>query len=495
MNAKQKIVFVFYIFLFLSFLQNTICSAGSVVSIASSASEKKELRKQKRLQKKQEQEKKARAISKQDTTEQKKLDLSGARKLPQKLIDDKKEGSYWTGIGGPLYTPDIGLGFAAVVNFFKNGYRNEPTFSYIPYRENVMLSLGSSIRGVHSYWINYRAPYLRNLPIHLNFHAGILHNIVSPYYGLGSDSQKSLTTPNKKTFKSYSKYNKALRQINHGITSSHYNFYTETKPETHLSIEYNLPGGKIRLLAAVTFSYFRIQDYTNKKVSVGKKKAIMQQTLLNRDFQANKILGYSGGFDNYITFGLVYDSRDFAPDPNKGMYHELTFSQSAKVFGSSFNYYDITFALRGYLPLFPYYVHMVLAGRFSYHVKGLDVPFYVMKRLIYIDENVTGLGGSKTLRGFSDARFAGPVMMLANIELRYTFARWQLKDHILKFKIVPFIEFGRSYDTPEQTTLKNLNVAGGVSFAISWNLASIITLDVGFSREDIAAYFSYGNNF
>lgn len=494
MQASNKAIYTF-LFLFLGFSQIAIYAAKDSARSTPSAFEKKEKRKQKRLQKKQEREKKAKAISQQDAKLQEKLDVSGRSKLPQKLIDDKQEGSYWTGIGGPLYTPDVGVGFGAVVNFFKNGYRNEPIFSYIPYRENVMLSLGSSTRGVHSYWINYRAPYLHNQPIHLDFYVGVLHNIVSPYYGLGEDSQKPLTTLNGTTFKKYSKYNKHLRQIQNGKTNAFYNFYTKTKPETHLSIAYDVLGGKIRLIAAMTLSYFNIQDYTNQKVAVGKNKAVMRQTLLNRDYHANKILGYHGGFDNYVTFGLVYDSRDFAPDPSKGMYHELTFSQSAKIFGSSFNYYDITLALRSYLSLFPRHMNLVLAGRFSYHVKGMDVPFYVMKRLIYVDGNTTGLGGRNTLRGFPDARFAGPVMMLANIELRYTFARWQIKKHILKFKIVPFIEFGRSYDLPEQTTLKNLNVAGGFSFATSWNLASIIALDVGFSRENIAAYFSYGHIF
>lgn len=457
---------------------------------------RKKQRQAKREKKRKQQEQKAKAISDHDAEQQEKLDLTGKTPLPQKMLDDKREGFYWTGIAGPLYSPDVGFGFAGVVNYFRNGYRNEPTFPYVPYRENVMLTLGSSTKGVHSYWVNYNAPYLRNTILNLRFHAGVYHNIVSPYYGLGNETQKNLTHPDGTTYTRFKDYNNAIRKINGGKTWSYYNFYAETKPETHIQLEYNFLGGKIRLLTALTISYFRIKDYSGQKVSAGdNSSALMRQTLLSQDNQAQKILGYNGGFDNYLTVGFIYDTRDFQPDPSRGMYHELTYSQSAKIFGSAYNYYDVTFTLRGYRSLFPRHIDMVLAARFSYHIKGMDVPFYVMKRLIYAEANVIGLGGMSTLRGFADARFAGPVMLLANFELRYTFARVQVKKNILKFKLVPFVEFGRSYDSPQETTLRGLNVAGGIGFKMSWNLASIIALDLGFSKENISFYFSYGNIF
>ena len=47
----------------------------------------------------------------------------------------------------------------------------------------------------------------------------------------------------------------------------------------------------------------------------------------------------------------------------------------------------------------------------------------------------------------------------------------------------------------EQFSLKDWQITGGPAFRLAWNLATIISFDLGFSREGTGFYMEIGHSF
>ena len=107
----------------------------------------------------------------------------------------------------------------------------------------------------------------------------------------------------------------------------------------------------------------------------------------------------------------------------------------------------------------------------------------------------TGLGGLRTLRGFKSDRFVGRVFGLANLELRWTFHRFEVLKQKFALIGVPFIDVGRTFDDLGSVTFKRWRRGQGAAFRVSWNLATIVTVEYGFSDEDTGLYINFAHIF
>ncbi|MFT3737551.1 MAG: hypothetical protein QM786_02215 [Breznakibacter sp.] len=67
-------------------------------------------------------------------------------------------------------------------------------------------------------------------------------------------------------------------------------------------------------------------------------KAPNGTSLLRRDFEQGNISGVDGGWVSIIQNALIYDTRDFEPDPVKGTYFEVANEYSSKLIGSQFDF-------------------------------------------------------------------------------------------------------------------------------------------------------------
>ena len=119
-----------------------------------------------------------------------------------------------------------------------------------------------------------------------------------------------------------------------------------------------------------------------------------------------------------------------------------------------------------------------------------------MNTLPFTEDPRTGLGGHRTLRGFRQDRFVGPVMALVNAEVRWTFAHARL----WRQKFALHRRRRSSTSAARSTTLGELSLrrwraAYGGALRISWNLATIVTVDYGVSDEDSGLYINFGHIF
>src|SRR5262249_30574798 len=128
--------------------------------------------------------------------------------------------------------------------------------------------------------------------------------------------------------------------------------------------------------------------------------AVHGPTKLGIDCESGAITGCGGGWNNALRAGIAFDTRDFEPDPNSGVFAEATGVWSAKAFGSNFNYLRLTIISRYYQNLLPAPARLVLAARLLYSMQTSLTPFFAMDRLSMSDGDQRGLGGETTLRGY-----------------------------------------------------------------------------------------------
>jgi len=135
------------------------------------------------------------------------------------------------------------------------------------------------------------------------------------------------------------------------------------------------------------------------------------RTKVTEDAQAGLITGLQGGYINYTRIGLMYDTRDFEPDPSRGIVAEINYSIASRWNASDYEYNKIFLQyMFFYMPFPEIFEELVLAGRIAGHSTVGNAPFFEYRYVWSIDGPQEGLGGVRTLRGYRQDRFVAPVM-------------------------------------------------------------------------------------
>jgi outer membrane protein assembly factor BamA len=413
----------------------------------------------------------------------------------------KNTGGYVTGLPLATYTTDLGFGVGARVYYYYNGDRDDPRFKTTPYLYRVFLQGFASTNGVQFHWLDFDAPRILDTPYRVRAQLIYQRVINQNYFGQGTASLQPLTFPGTgKNYSTYDSYNADQQLVYGGSTYGKYDQYDFERPLLIASIERLLARDRVRVLGGLGFSYANIRDYTGKTIDAidatgAKVEAPEAQTRLQADCMAGKLVGCNGGWDNFIRLGVSYDTRDYEPDPNTGLFFDAALDAGTAILGSRFNYERFMIALRGYWSPIPDKADLVLAGRAVFEAQTSGAPFFSMDTFPFTEDPRTGLGGHRTMRGYKQDRFVGSIMTLVNAEVRWTFWRWTVLKQKLAFMIVPFIDLGRPYDNASQLTLKDWRASYGGALRIAWNLATIVTVDYGVSSEDTGLYINFNHIF
>jgi len=412
--------------------------------------------------------------------------------LPKLLLKDKRTNSYFTGFPVIGWDADVGFNYGGAVQWFDNGPKESPFFSYTPYRQRAAVTAAGSTRGSKRALIGYDRPYVADSPWRIRAAGAYDQNQLENYFGVGESTLGPLTYPGSPlAYDDFDEYNDALERNVNGQTWERYNKYRKTQTGGLLTLERDFWGGWFRPQFGMQFSYIDVRDYTGDTID----GAVMQPTRLFTDQQAGNVIGFNGGWDNALKIGLTFDTRDFEPDPASGVMLQAVGRISSEIIGSSFDYQQLTFSGRAFHNLLGDRGRLILAGRLTYVMQFGDVPFYSASVIPFTDGDVTGLGGFATLRGFSTDRFVADAAAYANGELRWSFADTVLWNQHLRFMLVPFVDTGRVFDSVDDTTFKNWKVDGGVGLRLAWNLSTVVSFDYARSGEGNLFYMELGHQF
>ena len=413
----------------------------------------------------------------------------------------KKEQSYVTGLPLANLDPNTGVGGGVRVYYYFNGDRDDPFFAYTPYLHRVFLQAFFTSKGLQFHWLDYDGPAIAGTPYRLRSQLILLRNTEQHFFGAGNDSLAPLTfTGAGRDFDSYAAYQQALRAVRpDGSALTHYNDYDILRPLWYVSVERTFLHGLLRPLVGLGFSYARIADYTGKTVPAdgpdGAVDAVMGPTLFREQCDRGQLVGCDGGWDNIVRLGLSFDTRDFEPDPNSGVFIDTALDLGTTLLGSQFTHARFLLSARYYHSILPRLTDLVFAVRGTFQAQSAGTPVSSLDIIPWTEDSRSGLGGLRTLRGFRQDRFIGRYFTLVNLELRWTFHRFEVLSQKLGTSLGVFLDTGRVYDRLDDLTLRDWRHGQGLGVRISWNQATIIVFDYGLSSEDSGLYINFSHQF
>jgi hypothetical protein len=431
--------------------------------------------------------------------------LGAKKRLTDEDYARKIDGYYFTGLPLFAYDPNFGFGGGARVYYYYDGHRSDPLFAYTPYLHRVYAQGFASTGGEQDHVVDYDAPAFPDPNYRVRATLEFQAATDWPYFGIGSRSMAPLSYPGAPgvTFRRMSDYERATSAIHpDGATYARYNVFEFHRPTLQLALERNMLGGRLRSMVGVNIAYIILNDYSGESTltnatdpSGNAVRAPEATTLLATDCAAGRLVGCGGGWDNVLRLALSFDTRDFEPDPNSGVYAELSSEFGTKALASQYQYMRLMLSVRGFYSPIPRFADLVLAVRGLYEVQTKGTPFFSQTLLPFVDDNHAGLGGFRTLRGFRQNRFVGPIIALTNYELRWTFVKFHALGQGFGLIAVPFVDVGRVFDDVGQTTLSGWRRSQGAGLRIAWNEATIVMIDYGFSDEDEGLYLNFNHIF
>ncbi len=337
-------------------------------------------------------------------------------------------------------------------------------------------------------------------------------NPANLYFGSAESTLEPLRLPSSPTggasYATFAGYDKARKMLRAGqageaawVTDALSNKFMETEYMLNLKADYALGKGRWRILGGYEIQHLAYKTFEGTKAeatdpNTGQKtKAPNGTSLLRRDYQQGLVHGLDGGWVSLIQAALIFDTRDFEPDPTKGYYLEIANEFSNPAIGSAFSFNKLFIQGRIYkkIPVGP---RTVFAGRFATgNIFGEKPPFFEFQDQWSPDGSINALGGKQSLRGFRANRFLARSMWFTNFEVRARFAETSFLKQHFSFTVAPFFDAGTVRDRWQDLNLTKIKYAYGGGLRIGWNQSTIIFFDYGISKEDNLFFFGLGQVF
>jgi outer membrane protein assembly factor BamA len=227
-----------------------------------------------------------------------------------------------------------------------------------------------------------------------------------------------------------------------------------------------------------------------------------------------------GGWINTLKLGIMWDSRDFRPNPMKGIWAEMGIEYAPGFLGNDWSFAKFYITQRQYFTLVPENLSFVY--RLDYQTTlGGDVPFFYQSQVItsmLTGATNEGLGGSSTLRGVLRNRVVGNGFFFGNIELRWKPLHFRFFKQECYIGLNAFYDFGMvtdKIDIPDAASFNSnlkgytysdffnpggetIHHAAGISILPVINRNFVIAVDIGkaFKAQDSNKLgFSIGLNY
>lgn len=440
------------------------------------------------------------------------LSFIRSKRMSDRDLAKKKEGTFFTAIPDISSDPVTGFGFGVRSNIYWNGNRDNPLFPYTPYLAKLKTNAAYYTSNARELVLSFDMPYYKATRWRYKIDFKAQQNPANLYFGSTENTLEQLRLPSSPTggdtyatFEEYDRARKTLRTGQSGeapqVTDALSNRFMETEFMLNLKADYALGKGKWRVLGGYEIQNLRYKTFEGTEAeaiepTTGQKiKAPNGTSLLRRDFQQGLIHGLNGGWVSLVQGALIYDTRDFEPDPTKGYYVEIADEFSNPAIGSEFSFNKLFLQGRVYKKI-PVGKRTVFAGRVAIgNIFGDKVPFFEFQDQWSPDGSINSLGGKQSLRGFRANRFLARSMWFTNFEIRARLAEVGFFKQNFSFTVAPFFDLGTVRDRWQDLNFTNIRYAYGTGLRIGWNQSTIISLDYGLSKEDHLLFFGLGQVF
>lgn len=448
------------------------------------------------------------------------IPLDEGKRLEPGELAEKKEGWYMTAVPLMSSDPVRGQGGGIRASLFFNGKKTDLYYEYEPYRSKLTVQLFQTNQGVKNHFIQFDSPYILNTAFRFKSSLGLDYNPNSQYFGIGESSLQSLSYRPRnlpgvgqvgnanfdayETSQSYIRPSRSASEITPTVSDQGYNQYLFNSTTLFNSIDYTFwKAFKWVIANEISKNIIGHSDgvWNPSKDpyfagSIWETSVPNGESKLTEDYKAGKIKGYNGGEIIYLRAGIAYDTRDFEPDPDRGVLVELNVANVSKRTGSDFNYNKIFFQTKYFYKLFPsVFEELVFATRGAMAYTSSGSPFSEVRYMWSLDGPMTGIGGLMTMRGYRQDRFVAPMVGFGSAELRWRFATFKIGDELFTLSLVPFYDIGRVWNSEKRINLQGYKHSWGSGLRIIWNQATVILIDFAKSREDTQMFVDFSHAF
>lgn len=438
------------------------------------------------------------------------LSFIKSKRMSDDDLAKKREGTFFTGIPDFSSDPVTGFGLGARTNIYWNGNRDNPLFPYTPYLMKLTANAAYYTSNARELILNLDVPYYKGTRWRFKVDFKVQQNPAKLYFGLTESTLGQLRLPSDEntTFSTYREFDRARKTLRPGgvgeadfVTDALSNRFMETEYMLNLKADYALGNGKWRIMGGYEIQHLSYSTFEGMQaeaidpITGQNTTAPNGISLLRRDFEDGLISGVDGGWVSIIQTALIFDTRDFEPDPTKGYYFEIANEYSSKYIGSQFDFDKLFIQGRAYQKI-PVGKRTVLAGRFGVgNIFGNNAPFFEFQDQWSPEGSINALGGRQSLRGYRDNRFLARSMWFTNVELRVRLAETQIGKQRFAFGVAPFFDAGTVRDRWQDLNFKNIKTSYGGGLRIAWNQSTVLSFDYGHSKEDRLFYFGIGQAF
>jgi hypothetical protein len=438
------------------------------------------------------------------------LSFIKSKRMSDDDLAKKREGTFFTGIPDFSSDPVTGFGFGLRTNTYWNGNRDNPLFPYTPYLAKLKANAAYYTSNARELVLSLDVPYYKGTRWRFKIDFKAQQNPANLYFGLTESTLGQLNLPSDEntTFSTYREFDGARKTLRPGgvgeadfVTDALSNRFRETEYMLNLKADYALGNGKWRIMGGYEIQHLSYTTFEGMEaeaidpITGQNTTAPNGISLLRRDFEYGLISGVDGGWVSIIQTALIFDTRDFEPDPTKGYYFEIANEYSSKNIGSQFDFNKLFIQGRAYQKI-PVGKRTVLAGRFGAgNIFGNNAPFFEFQDQWSPEGSINALGGRQSLRGYRANRFLARSMWFTNVELRVRLAETKLGKQRFAFGVAPFFDAGTVRNRWQDLNFKNIKTSYGGGLRIAWNQSTILSFDYGHSKEDRLFYFGIGQAF
>ena len=395
--------------------------------------------------------------------------------------DETKTGWNFGAIPVVAYDTDIGFKYGGLVNFYHYGDGS----IYPKYNHSIYLEWSRTTKGSGINQFRYDSEHL--IPgIRVNAEVSLLTEKALDFYG----------------FNGYeSSYNPNFADTDHLDYISRM-YYRHDRNLLRIKTEFQgkIIGNKLRWLTGLVHYNNKISTVDIDNLNEGKEAIdlLPDTALLYDKYVEWGIIPQNqadGGINNFIKFGIVWDTRDNEPNPQSGLWDEILFMSAPGILGNKdYAFTKIILTHRQYFTLIE--KKLSFAYRLSYQGKLFgDMPFYSLP-FVY-DSQITrdGLGGAKTMRGVLRNRIVGESVGYSTMELRWIFLRTKLFKQNFYIALSGFMDNGIvlknfDFDTSDIPVgidivdgKENLHAGFGSGLHFALNQNFVIAIDYGFAAD------------
>ncbi|HRZ42902.1 MAG TPA: hypothetical protein P5228_09405 [Bacteroidales bacterium] len=211
-----------------------------------------------------------------------------------------------------------------------------------------------------------------------------------------------------------------------------------------------------------------------------------------------------GGWANNLKAGIIWDTRDFEPNPMKGMWSEAVIFLSPRFVNQcEYGFAKISLTHRQYFTLIKDKLSFAYRLNYQGTIAG-SAPFYIQPYVVNSFNNSSlpdGIGGAKSVRGMIRNRVVGDATAFGNAEFRWKVWRTVVLNQNFYIGINAFVDAGQVLKKMDIDTLwvpedekelyfstgdEFLHTTAGLGLRLVLNENFIVALDWGkaFDKRD-----------